>query len=167
MIMGVAYGVDRWQDICRPFSAGGLQWRVKESWNGAELRLTLTGEWAMIKTIKPNLASNPLLHQQPHSPCSFDYPGSKHTEKQPFNPHLYWNLIFPKADRKSCRSDEIILAAPAPTSLVLRVFLALWWYQWKYGGSFDLFQDNVTWLKKTLSWSALDCQEMSVKWDTF
>lgn len=57
--MGVAYGVDRWQDICCPYSAGRLQWRVKESWNGAGRYLTLTGERTMIKTIKSNLASNP------------------------------------------------------------------------------------------------------------
>lgn len=153
MIMGVAYGVDRWQDICCPFSAGSLQWRVKESGNGAGNYLTGWSEqW--LRPLNP-IWLQTLLHQQPQS-LQLWLPRPQNTLQTSLLINISIKILsFSKQISKSCHRDWIILAAPAPTPLVSRVFSAQWWYLKMLSGSFDLFQDSVIRLKTTCSWSAL------------
>lgn len=104
-----------------PSQQAARQWGEKESWNCAGCYLTLNGEWAMIKTIKPNLTSN-MLHQQPQSlQASLPRPTThcKPAFELTFALKSYLSPSKIKKKKKSCHC-EIILAALAPTSLISR-----------------------------------------------
>lgn len=151
MIVGVAYGVDRWLSRGCPVSAGSLEWGVKESWNAAGcLSKSLTGDREMMKIIKHNLASNP-LQQQPQSPQG-SLPRPQKTPQTSLLINICIKILsFSKNDKekkKKLQCDEIILAHPTPSLLVSRVFLFQGWYLKILCRSSDFLQDNVTWLKK-------------------